>query len=341
MPRSSQRHNREIYGVDSAGETPEQHGEIGNVPSPGGGETPPVGSIWFRNFSSGTLGADATFSRASVGTYIAGGVVNSAGIDEVRFQNDAVLVEPAATNTIIWSESLANWVNYAASSLEDQVNAPDGSLTADRIVETGANELQARYLNSGAHPNKIAISLFARTDPASAKRYVNFSCDKGLSYFAITFDTDTGLSTHNAQNGVTILAAEKVTLNDGWFRLNVVVEDWTGGGAYFYLGMSDIPVPTYGAYGIVSYTGDGASGVFYWGMQTTDEPRVSSYIPTAGAAATRAADVLSYSDVPTPNETRIIYNGMQEQDIDDWDGVVPALGDVEAISVWEPGLRPL
>ncbi len=33
MPRSSQRHNREIFGLDSAGETPGDHGEIGNDPS--------------------------------------------------------------------------------------------------------------------------------------------------------------------------------------------------------------------------------------------------------------------------------------------------------------------
>lgn len=33
MGRSSTRHKREIYGIDSAGETPEDHGEQGNLPS--------------------------------------------------------------------------------------------------------------------------------------------------------------------------------------------------------------------------------------------------------------------------------------------------------------------
>ena len=36
MARSSTRHAREIYCVDSAGETPDMHGEIGNDPCPGG-----------------------------------------------------------------------------------------------------------------------------------------------------------------------------------------------------------------------------------------------------------------------------------------------------------------
>ena len=33
MPRSSTRHDREIYGYDSAGETAEQHGETFNNPT--------------------------------------------------------------------------------------------------------------------------------------------------------------------------------------------------------------------------------------------------------------------------------------------------------------------
>jgi len=65
----------------------------------------------------------------------------------------------------------------------------------------------------------------------------------------------------------------------------------------------------------------------------------TSYIPTAGAAVTRDADALSYSNVPTPNETRIVVDDANS-DTDDWDGVVDEEGLLANIAVYGPGGRP-
>ena len=58
MPRSSLRHNREIQGYDSAGETPDQHGEIGNLPQ----------GLKVRAVALSPTGIEVTFSQCvSVG----------------------------------------------------------------------------------------------------------------------------------------------------------------------------------------------------------------------------------------------------------------------------------
>lgn len=58
MGRSSTRHKREIYCVDSAGEFPWQHGEIGNDCPGGGGVRPGTGVIVGPN--DGTIVLDFT-----------------------------------------------------------------------------------------------------------------------------------------------------------------------------------------------------------------------------------------------------------------------------------------
>jgi hypothetical protein len=52
------------------------------------------------------------------------------------------------------------------------------------------------------------------------------------------------------------------------------------------------------------YGGDSASGIYVWGAQS-EADRLSSYIPTTGATATRFADAASMAGLPTAGVTLI------------------------------------
>ncbi len=84
-----------------------------------------------------------TFARASVATYIDRyGVVQSAAIDEPRFESNGLLVEGASTNKLLWSDDFTDAVWLDGSGLWTVVGnnqtAPDGVATsADTITVTG------------------------------------------------------------------------------------------------------------------------------------------------------------------------------------------------------------
>ena len=85
MTRSSQRHNREVHGIDSAGEIAAQHGETSNVPPPLtlGAEildSPTFGTPadWTAGTGWTIAGSKAT-TDGSVGALLQGSVVTTVG----------------------------------------------------------------------------------------------------------------------------------------------------------------------------------------------------------------------------------------------------------------------
>lgn len=91
--------------------------------------------------------SDITFTRASTATYVDRyGIVKTAAVDTIREEKDGFLIEQAGTNLIQYSEAFDNaaWVKTASGAGQSVVvtsnyaTAPDGSLTADRLIfETG------------------------------------------------------------------------------------------------------------------------------------------------------------------------------------------------------------
>src|SRR4029078_473552 len=125
-------------------------GAVGRVGRPGlsgNGARRPSFDVDF--VGSGSLGAGAVFTRASVGTYYnSSGVLVSAAINTPRFDYDPVtlqlkglLLEDASTNVMLNSGDAGNasWVksnNVAVAPVvtSNQAIAPDGTTTAARVV---------------------------------------------------------------------------------------------------------------------------------------------------------------------------------------------------------------
>lgn len=84
-----------------------------------------------------------TFSRASIATYVgADGLIKTAAADEARFDHDSdiheslgLLIEESRTNRLPYSERFDQWTIGGASTVTpNAVVAPDGTLTADRVL---------------------------------------------------------------------------------------------------------------------------------------------------------------------------------------------------------------
>jgi len=241
--------------------------------------------------------APPTFTRTSTATYISKGtgLVTTATSGEARFEAEGLLMEGASTNLFLRSEEFDNaaWAKSASTVAANATTAPDGNLTAEKLVEdTGTvspKAIQARSITAGSD---FTISCFIK---ASERSFMRIEVgNAAFTHFMLArFDTATGTIVEQTTGGDGAITSVKMeALPGGWFRCSIsgsidpvttvittnlrIMEDASGG----------------------SYTGDGASGIFIWGAQQEELSAVSSYIHTITTTVTRATDQLK---IPVAN----------------------------------------
>ncbi len=227
-----------------------------------------------------------TFTRASNGTRVtSAGGIETLGNDVPRFTFDAVtgrclglLVEEARTNLLVRSEEFdnASWVKARASVAANAAAAPNGTTTADRLVEDGTASnthvaVQVYTFAAGSH----TLSAFAK---AAERSWIRLFAFDATTNFGCYFNLSAGTVGTAASSTGSIQA-----LGNGWYRCQMTFTAAAGTGTVAVrLATSD---------GGDVYSGDNASGVLFWGAQLEAGAFPTSYIPTTGTAATRAADI--------------------------------------------------
>jgi hypothetical protein len=214
----------------------------------------------------------------------ADGTLRTFAANTIRYGTNGLLVEEARTNLILQSQTLdTTWTLSGSTISADAILAPDGTLTADKIVES-----------VGAAEHKISQGT---TD--SIATYTRFFYAKAgeRSWVALRNVGGTQVANFNVSTGVVgtttgIISASIEALANGWYRCivvaaSVVVETMT-------INLGDADTGTGATY---SYTGNGTSGLYVWGAQTELGAFATSYIPTTTVSVTRALDLVRFSDV--------------------------------------------
>jgi len=227
----------------------------------------------YRSDFLGLPGATYTRAGAATAETAAGAIINFAA-NVPRITDRGVLIEEARTNLLLRSQEFDNaaWTLLGGTVTANATAAPDGTTTADRFVEdtsTGFHHVTVSGMGAaGAH----TASVFAKPN---GRNWIVVR-NEGLDTF---FNVSTGaIGTVAAGATATISPAA-----NGFFRCTVTRTMASAAAITFRMATAD---------GVSSYTGDGTSGVFLWGAQLEAGAFPTSYIPTTGAAATRAADVM-------------------------------------------------
>jgi hypothetical protein len=224
----------------------------------------------------------------------------------------SLLLEKQSTNSQTYSEQIDNavWGLANLSVSANNTTSPDGTQNADKIVEDTANARHEFYGVSLAFNGSNAVSFYAK--------------NAGRRYICALEPTGAGGATFDLQNGVvsavTSVSASIENVGNGWYRCSVIISKTATTQIYYCL-------RTTGGVGIETYTGDGTSGVYFWGAQTElNSSYPTSYIPTTSASATRVADACfktgissligqtegtMFIDTYVGNETDEVYGWLQ------------------------------
>jgi len=196
-----------------------------------------------------------------------------------------LLIEEQRSNFITYSEDLTNaaWVLGDNTITSNAIVAPDGNTTADFLVPTAISSTHAFYqASSVTSGNTYTISLYAKY--LGTYQFVNFYGSTGFdSTQYINFNVASGtVSTSSGFTGTI------TSVGNGWYRITVTaVSNATSASGRIAFRASSAARTT----GSNSYTGDGTSGVYIWGVQFELGAFATSYIPTTTAATTRSQDV--------------------------------------------------
>jgi hypothetical protein len=180
----------------------------------------------------------------------------------------------------------AAWTKIRSSATANTTVAPDGSTTADSLIEdtTASNTHYVRTPNyTTIIGSSLTFSVYLKGNTRTKARVALQMFFTGSAYPTTNPRVDVDLATGVLSGAAGATATSIVDAGNGWYRIsvsavaNAAASDQIAG--VFLLDNS----------GNQSYTGDGTSGIFIWGAQLSDSASLDPYVYNPGAAPAAAA----------------------------------------------------
>ena len=192
----------------------------------------------------------------------------------------SLLLEPASTNLITYSEAFDNaYWSESGSSVVSGFASPKGDASAFKLVEDTSTGEHVIFKSSiGFSVGSIlSYSFFVKENGRDKIQFYNFVA--GGYQNGADFDLSTGVVSNEISG-----SGSMVQLDNGWWRCNftsIALVGQTG---------TNVALRTLDNSSSNSYTGDGTSGVYIYGAQLEQNSYATSYIKTVGTTQTRSAD---------------------------------------------------
>ncbi len=197
---------------------------------------------------------------------------------KLTYAPNNLVLQSQTLNNASWA--LSNILAFGSGSVADATTAPDGTTTADKIVEDTALAYHYVYPSSinVISGQSYVMSIYAKAVERSFLQIATSSGAFGANAFA-NFNLSTGvLGTVGSTATASILS-----VGNGWYRCTIAATATaTTTLALAYAIVSSATSARFG-----TYTGDGTSGLYLWGAQVeavTYQTTPSTYVATTTAA---------------------------------------------------------
>lgn len=212
--------------------------------------------------------------------------------DPITFESKGLLIEDQRTNLLWGSADLGSAYWNLTSNMTVFSNAavaPDGTLTAEKLVAGTGSSQHYSYQAAGVGNAAYTFSSYCK---AGEYNYINLDMsDNIVGDASAVFNLANGTVYSTTFNPIWANGSASITpAGNGWYRCSITAtRTASGSGVYcYYYACNNTPSTT--------FTGNGFNGVYAWGAQLEAGSFPTSYIPTTGAGATRAADSVSISN---------------------------------------------
>jgi hypothetical protein len=247
-----------------------QNGTVGTVTGTKPASIEDVGNGWYRcsvSMTSTGTGAllfyladadNSTTVTDSGGVYLWG-----ASLTATEYPVEYVTTRNLLTDSQDFER--ASWVKSQATIYDDAAQAPDGTLTADRIAQTAVNSFHYIYKDVAV----VSGQQYTHSVYAKQGGYIGFYLYAvGPGGFLQVTRVDLSNGTFNAnQHNATI-----TDVGDGWYR--ITSEHVPSSGT---LRITMYPLQSFPP---VAETGDGTSGIYLWGSQLEPGTTATDYVRT-------------------------------------------------------------
>ncbi len=223
--------------------------------------------LWGAQIEAGTTAT--TYTRNNGGRFPA-----RFDYDPVTLAPKGILIEEQRTNLMLRSETFDNatWSKSQSTVTANVTTAPDGTTTADKLVEDSTTNIHQIIQNAASGIGSVeTFSVFAKQ---AERQWVVLQLGSGASSY---FNLATGTI------GTTVGATATITnFGNGWYRCSISGTRVASNNNFILLATSDT---------VTTYLGNGTSGLYLWGAQMEAGAFATSYIPTVASQVTRSADV--------------------------------------------------
>lgn len=212
---------------------------------------------------------------------------------------NGLLIEEGRTNYALQSGDVSNatWVKTGGTVTANATTAPDGKLTAGLLTEdtsTGGHQISQGTFALASDATRVS-SFFVKANGRTAIRMESSANVGGSGIRAFFYLTGAGSTSGNFAIGspLGVLVGASITqLQNGWYYCTATWTPGSTGNTTCSLSVSLVSTGT-----TVSYTGDGVSGAYIWGLQCEIGSFATSYIPTLTVSSTRAIETLTNTSI--------------------------------------------
>ena len=186
----------------------------------------------------------------------------------------------AGRNLFLWSEALQTspWYSANASVVANQAIAPDGAITADKILDNTVNTAHYYAQNvTVVSATTYTLSVYLK---AGERNFA--SVQLGGSGFG-NQATAVNLTTGQVSLIGSPVSGTATSVGNGWWRVTVTATS-TGTAATPLISVDS-------ALGNQFYAGTGTSGIYVWGAQLNPGSTADTYQKTEGTAFTVATGI--------------------------------------------------